>query len=178
MRTRRFSLWEMIVAAVMIAILAMVFWTLKGIPARRGQLRDASCVSNLYQIGHGVLMYAHDHDGYLPQANHLPSRDGGPSLRDAIGSYSPPASYYRCPSDRYGWYEREGTSYNYGFGLLDVGQPPQPARSPCGVAPVYFAMADDFGQDWHRYGRMRLFADGHVKPAIRAGQWTHELREP
>ena len=28
MRTRRFSLWEMIVAAVMIAILAMVFWTL------------------------------------------------------------------------------------------------------------------------------------------------------
>jgi len=113
MKRSAFSLVEMLVVlaiiAVLSAILLPVFWTV------RGRARQASCSSNLHQIGTAMQMYVQDYDGRFPRAvdpsdKLWPSTWGIlptfaseiphlPYLQDALQPYAKSKNVFACPAD-------------------------------------------------------------------------------
>ncbi len=63
-----FSLVELLVVAAVIALLAG--FAMEGAAHARGVAGRAACASNLRQIGAALLVYAGDHDGWLPETTH------------------------------------------------------------------------------------------------------------
>src|SRR5438128_6726307 len=63
-RMTGFTLIELLVVIAIIAILAAILFPV--FARAREQARKASCLSNLRQIGTGILMYAQDFDDVLP----------------------------------------------------------------------------------------------------------------
>ena len=183
MRAKRFRLWKGVATALTIATVAVIVYLVMGtVSQRRAAFRAMMCFSNAKRIGLAICVYAQDNDGYLPNANHLPSRDGSPALPTVIARYVRPEDrdedIYRCPVDRGGHFKREGLSYNYGFGFLDVGQPPQRQEAPFGRHPGTVPILSDF--DFHRIVQRKivLWADGHVKRLARENLEDYMLREP
>ena len=148
----------------MIAIIAILASILFPVFSRaREKARETHCKSNLHQIGVAIQMYATDWDELLPLANSQPSASGPPSIADVLQPYTRNTQIFRCPSDRDKKWQTEGTSYDYGFTLLDIGMSPQPIDSPFNTEPSQCPLAGDFGTDWHFGKPNLLYADGHVK---------------
>jgi len=63
---RGFTLVELLVVIAILAILAGILFPT--FTAARGKAREASCLSNLRQLGMGVQLYAQDYDGIVPWA--------------------------------------------------------------------------------------------------------------
>src|SRR5262245_33152461 len=59
-RRRGFTLIELLVVIAIIAILAAILFPV--FAQARAKARQATCVSNLKQLGHGLLMYTQDYD--------------------------------------------------------------------------------------------------------------------
>jgi len=113
MKRSAFSLVEMLVVIGIItllgAILLPVFWTV------RGKGRQASCSSNLHQIGTAVGMYVQDYDGRFPRAVDPSDRlwpstwDGNspfqseipnlPYLQQVLLPYTASKPLFSCPAD-------------------------------------------------------------------------------
>ena len=97
-----FTLIELLVVIAIIAILAAILFPV--FARARDKARQASCSSNLKQIGIGILMYAQDYDERFPLF--YTPWDGNTSAR-GIGFYDPVGPYvmneqlYLCPSDDY-----------------------------------------------------------------------------
>ena len=158
---RGFTLIELLVVIAIIAILASILFPV--FSRAREKARETTCRSNLRQIGVAIQMYASDYDGLLPLANSQPSVAGPPGLPDVIQPYVRNVQIFRCPSDRPKKWQTEGTSYDYGLTLLDIGMPPQPLDYPFNTEPSQCPLCGDFEQDWH-FGKPNiLFVDGHVK---------------
>ena len=66
-RDRGFTLIELLVVIAIIAILAAILFPV--FSRARAKARQASCISNLKQLGLAVDMYAQDYDEYLPPHN-------------------------------------------------------------------------------------------------------------
>src|SRR5687767_12233270 len=66
-RRRGFTLVELLVVIAIIAILAAILMPVFA-EARRSAYR-ATCLSNLRQVGAGLMLYVQDHDGRYPIAN-------------------------------------------------------------------------------------------------------------
>lgn len=113
MKRRAFTLIEILVVIAIIAILSAillpVFFTV------RGRARQASCISNLRQIGNAVQMYTQDYDGRYPYAVD-PSDRVWPStwsshpafqsqipqipyLQDCVRTYTMSPQLFRCAGD-------------------------------------------------------------------------------
>ena len=159
--TRGFTLIELLVVIAIIAILASILFPV--FSRAREKARETTCRSNLRQIGLALQMYATDYDDLLPLANSQPSVSGPPGIADVLQPYVRNTQIFRCPSDRKKLWQTEGTSYDYGFTLLDIGLPPQPIDAPYGTEPSECPLAADFENDWHTKKPNVLFADGHVK---------------
>jgi prepilin-type N-terminal cleavage/methylation domain-containing protein/prepilin-type processing-associated H-X9-DG protein len=110
MKTRNaFTLIELLVVIAIIAILAAILFPV--FAQAREKARGTSCLSNVKQIGTGVMMYAQDYDEYLPRNSHPdPPRilEGAhfvdcstPRWMDVIYPYVKNEQIFNCPSDSF-----------------------------------------------------------------------------
>jgi len=166
-----FTLIELLVVIAIIAVLAAILFPV--FARAREKARQATCTSNLKQIGLAVQMYAQDWDGLLPFANQFPAdpppadqyHQGGPGVYDILEPYTKNEKIFQCPSDKDNMYATQGTSYDYGLGLLDYDSflPTVMIDYPWGREPSSTILAQDYSPDWHSAGPVVLYCDGHVK---------------
>jgi len=111
-RTRAFTLIELLVVIAIIAILAAILFPV--FAKAREKARQASCQSNLKQIGLAILMYAQDYDEMLVRHCYQPPSGSYPWLA-AVQPYVKNWQLYMCP-DNSGWRNEAmgcgGYSYN------------------------------------------------------------------
>ena len=101
-RSKGFTLIELLVVIAIIAILAAILFP--AFAKARESARRISCVSNLKQIGTGIMQYTQEYDEKLP-----PGADGAYDSNPAnntlsfypgiIKSYVQDATVYKCPSN-------------------------------------------------------------------------------
>jgi prepilin-type N-terminal cleavage/methylation domain-containing protein len=138
---RAFTLIELLVVIAIIAILAAILFPV--FARAREAARKTSCISNLKQMGTGIMMYVQDYDEVFPIANQeadrmpngQPHAFGGttgqfPHLVDVIQPYVKNEGIFRCPSkntavqrDASG-FVMSGLGGSYGYRCFDVGGVP------------------------------------------------------
>jgi prepilin-type N-terminal cleavage/methylation domain-containing protein/prepilin-type processing-associated H-X9-DG protein len=103
MRHRRphssgFTLIELLVVIAIIAILAAILFPV--FAQAREKARGAACLSNMKQIGLATMMYAQDHDDYLPYgyAYTWPGQKELYWWQDLCRPYVKNEAVYTCPS--------------------------------------------------------------------------------
>jgi prepilin-type N-terminal cleavage/methylation domain-containing protein/prepilin-type processing-associated H-X9-DG protein len=97
-----FTLIELLVVIAIIAILASILFPVFG--RARENARKSSCMSNLKQIGLGVMQYSQDFDERFPYATHnsppLTINGVSPATYDlTIQPYTKSFQVFSCPSD-------------------------------------------------------------------------------
>ncbi|MFM1768007.1 MAG: hypothetical protein RJA22_536 [Verrucomicrobiota bacterium] len=125
-RAAAFTLIELLVVIAIIAILASLL--LPAIARAKDKARDTQCISNLKQLGVAVFMYADENEGRLPSADPLVGNPVDPAnpkpricdlLARHVGynSNSMPTSVsvFRCPKDNRGYFEAQGSSYQWEY---------------------------------------------------------------
>ncbi|MFQ6099566.1 MAG: DUF1559 domain-containing protein, partial [Armatimonadota bacterium] len=98
MNRHGFTLIELLVVIAIIAILAAILFPV--FARAKAKAKQASCMSNLKQIGLAVLMYASDYDDrYTPAARRVPGVPGnGMWWPVLLQPYSKNIQIYDCPS--------------------------------------------------------------------------------
>ena len=121
MRRRGFTLIELLVVIAIIAILAAILFPV--FAKARETAHHAACLSNVKQIGLGVLMYTQDNDELFPfhrtltnasiPHNVYPGNLTVVLYCDAIYGYVKNKQIFRCPSRSTDWL---GYGYNMNLG--------------------------------------------------------------
>jgi len=131
---RAFTLIELLVVIAIISILAAILFPV--FARARENARRASCLSNLKQMGLGIMMYAQDYDETYPAFQYL-NYAGGTNLPwwSLIQPYTKSAQLFICPSS---WNSAPSgatlTSYNYGANALVLKNPSDPPLKMAAVA--------------------------------------------
>jgi prepilin-type N-terminal cleavage/methylation domain-containing protein/prepilin-type processing-associated H-X9-DG protein len=194
-KRRAFTLIELLVVIAIIAILAAILFPV--FARARENARRASCLSNLKQLGLGMMQYVQDYDGYYSAAGWatgevLPCPSGSGSCAASwpvrIFPYVKSVQVFNCPSDTRTWLgNNQGTadiSYGYNVALISINE------STIEKAAQTIMMADTQGDityalyqnnyygsttreisDRHLGGSVLNFADGHAK-------WINVARNP
>jgi len=187
--SKGFTLIELLVVIAIIAILAAILFPV--FARAREKARQASCMSNLKQIGTALIMYTDDYDGCYTRGQFWPFTSVHTWV-DAVEPYVKNTQVFRCPSqgrDPYGY------GYNIAFwgagdwldgmhGINDT----WPVHESQVAEPSETIWVVDFGVYWgcgleygieepkkrHNGGADVLFVDGHVKWLTETPQrlWT------
>lgn len=159
-----FTLVEMLIVIVIIGVLAGLL--LPVVSRIRGSARSTECRNNLRQMHTALELYRNANDGYYPYAALLPSeeKEGRPRLRDVLENSAGSPRVFRCPCDGNGYYEREGTSYEYNVRL--GGQRVLRGRFAEVMGstrvPVFYDYEEFHGGPGQPGARNFVFVDGHV----------------
>ena len=94
--SQAFTLIELLVVIAIIAILAAILFPV--FARARDNARRTSCLSNLKQIGLGVLQYTQDYDETMPLANWGSNAGNGFYWMDAVQPYVKSTQLFTCPS--------------------------------------------------------------------------------
>ena len=98
MRSNRgFTLIELLVVIAIIAILAAILFPV--FAQAREKARQTSCLSNMKQVGLGLLMYTQDYDEQFPRADYtLPVGTPSPLNPGATGGFARRINHYKWPA--------------------------------------------------------------------------------
>ena len=113
-----FTLIELLVVIAIIAILAAILFPV--FAKAREKARQASCQSNLKQLGIAVAMYVGDYDQTYMKEWFLACTGTGLNWRDCAAPYVKNTQLYQCPSSRLAPNTCE-TGNGRGLGLLANG---------------------------------------------------------
>lgn len=173
-----FTLIELLVVIAILAVLAAILFPVFSRAREKG--RQASCMSNLKQLGAALTMYTDDHDGTYTRGQFWPFDDSHTWI-DAVGPYVKNRAVFVCPTgarDPYGYgyniaYWGWGDLLDGMHGINDItpvhqSQVPQPAETIWVVdMGRYWGCGLEFGIEEplrrHNGGANVLFVDGHVK---------------
>lgn len=103
-RSRRnaFTLIELLVVIAIISVLAAILFPV--FARARENARRASCMSNLKQIGLGIMQYTQDYDETLPRAVLNGAADADENnpygWADALQPYVKSTQLFQCPSEK------------------------------------------------------------------------------
>jgi len=151
---KAFTLIELLVVIAIIAILAAILFPV--FARARENARRASCMSNLKQIGLGMMMYVQDYDEKYPSSyiNTSQTSPDGPNThgywlngmwfwQQIIYPYTKSVQIYRCPSAEYsGTYLYPG---NYGVNQLVINTPGNQVSLAAVGSPASTYMVMDAG---------------------------------
>ncbi|MHB8993998.1 MAG: DUF1559 family PulG-like putative transporter [Armatimonadota bacterium] len=165
---RGFTLIELLVVIAIIAILAAILFPV--FAKAREKARQSSCLSNVKQLGLGLLSYAQDHDEMLPAFSY-----GGIKWDGLIQPYVKNTQIFRCPSAStltlaYGWnYNLLGYPASPYVAAKSLGTIDKPAETLWGMdvdntVPLclrYYAAYAPSKR--HNDGSNVGFIDGHAK---------------
>jgi len=98
-KRRGFTLIELLVVIAIIAILAAILFPV--FAKAREKARQSSCMSNLKQIGLGLIQYIQDYDETTPAAWYVSNANvtGSWKWADAISPYVKSTQVFQCPSN-------------------------------------------------------------------------------
>ena len=198
LRRKAFTLIELLVVLAIIGILAGLLLPALGRAGNKG--REMVCTSNLRQLGMATRSYTDAHGDRLPSAELLPTMPilpdrPLPRIRDVLAPHlgepdsASDSSVFRCPSDRFDYFEEQGSSYQWNTDLngsrMDetksdqirvitkvgssvensrvVSDDTRQLRFPPTVTPLLFDY-DNFHPRSPEAGRNAVFMDGHVAP--------------
>ena len=180
---RGFPLIEMLVVIGRVAIPASILFPV--FARAREKARQASCLSNLKQIGLGMMMYSQDFDERLPLAGWSGTEtvtwpDGTVALgRNTwflrIYPYVKNVNLFNCPSATVEWLGQNTASIQYGMNstvadakLAAFAYPAQTLLVADTMGPASYVFLSSYRTDrWitprHNDGANIAFCDGHAK---------------
>lgn len=96
-KSRGFTLIELLVVIAIVAILAAILFPV--FARARENARRTSCLSNLKQIGLGIMQYTQDYDETYPSyGTYIGNTDAAPFWTTTVQPYLKSAALLRCPS--------------------------------------------------------------------------------
>jgi len=127
-----FTLIELLVVIAIISILASILFPV--FARARENARRASCLSNLKQIGLGMMMYVQDYDERYPQAYYTVD-SVTTTWQDMLQPYVKSEQIFICPSSS----RTEPLNGNYGVNARFIPIPGMVLLTPCLISRVQAA---------------------------------------
>lgn len=185
-RKKAFTLIELLIVIAIIATLAAILFPVLAQMRRRSY--QSACLSNLHQIGTGILLYSHDYDDFLPWASGLSENDPKiPKLKIVLDPYIKSSKVWHCPADigvqggmvdvpisEATSHEVYGSSYWQWTQLIRARRPLSSfqgqinageyvtVKTDVPVSPSNIIFLFDGDDKWHQGRRNSWFLDGHA----------------
>ncbi len=186
---RGFTLIELLVVIAIIAILAAILFPV--FAKARAKARQASCLSNLKQLGLACLMYAQDYDEdlvwpFMTQSGPVKWPNGDMNTFDtwfrSVYPYVKNIHIYHCPTlpGRWAWAGEPTSTFFYGYNYhlmwRNITYFQEPARTAMigdsnyrsGTSPLCYMLNETaherrFLDGRHNEGANLVLMDGHAK---------------